>query len=194
MNGTLEEYRMTVHIFGATSSPSCACFALRQTAGDGRNETTAEAAKTIERNFYMDNCLIAVASDEQAIALSQSLKALCLRGGFNLTKWVSNSRQVLSCIPMNERAAEVKDLDLNKDTFPTERALGVQWCTESDTFRFRVNMPKRPTTRRGILLIVSSVCDPLGLVAPCILPAKLIFRELCQEKLSWDEEIGERYT
>ncbi|KAL7871964.1 hypothetical protein SRHO_G00069470 [Serrasalmus rhombeus] len=94
----------------------------------------------------------------------------------------------------NERAAEVKDLDLSKDTLPTERALGVQWCTETDTFRFRVNIPERPTTRRGILSVVSSVYDPLGLVAPCILPAKLILRELCQEKLSWDEEINERHS
>ena len=54
--GELKEYRMTVHIFGATSSPSCACFALRKTTQDGRNKTTAEAAKTVERNFYMDDC------------------------------------------------------------------------------------------------------------------------------------------
>ncbi|XP_076848178.1 uncharacterized protein LOC143493558 [Brachyhypopomus gauderio] len=194
LSGTLQEYRMTVHIFGATSSPSCACFALRKTAEDKKNETTAEAAKTIERNFYLDDCLTAVASEEQAISLSQSLKALCSRGGFNLTKWVSNSRRVLSCIPENERALEVKDLDLSKDTMPTERALGVQWCTESDTFRFKVNVPERPTTRRGILSIVNSVYDPQGLVAPCILPAKLILRELCQEKLSWDEEITERHS
>ncbi|XP_076122855.1 uncharacterized protein LOC143102946 [Alosa pseudoharengus] len=95
---------------------------------------------------------------------------------------------------MNERAVEVKDLDLSKDTLPTERALGVQWCTESDTFRFSVNVPERPTTRRGILSIVSSVYDPLGLVAPCILPAKLILRELCQDKLSWDEEINKGHS
>ena len=190
----LKEYRMTVHIFGATSSPSCACLALRKTAEDGRNKTTAEAAKTVERHFYMDDCLTAVASEEQAIALSQSLRALCMRGGFKLTKWVSNSRRVLSCIPADERAAEVKDLDLSKDALPTERALGVQWCTDTDTFKFRVNVPERPITRRGILSIVNSVYDPLGLLAPGILPAKLILRELCQEKLSWDEDVDDIHS
>ena len=190
----LKEYRMTVHIFGATSSPSCACLALRKTAEDGRNKTTAEAAKTVERHFYMDDCLTAVASEEQAIALSQSLRALCMRGRFKLTKWVSNSRRVLSCIPADERAAEVKDLDLSKDALPTERALGVQWCTDTDTFKFRVNVPERPITRRGILSIVNSVYDPLGLLAPGILPAKLILRELCQEKLSWDEDVGDIHS
>nr|XP_049612500.1 uncharacterized protein LOC125989984 [Syngnathus scovelli] len=162
LNGKLEEYRMTVHIFGATSSPSCASFALRKTAEYKEDETTAEASKAIKRKFYMDDCLAAVASEDQAIALSQSLKALCLQGGFNLTKWVSNSRKVLSCIPENERAAKMKDLDLNKDTLPTERALGIHWCTESDTFTFKVNVPRKPATRRGILSVVNSVYDPLG--------------------------------
>ena len=66
LNRPLEEYRMTVHIFGATSSPCCACFALRKTAEERSNKTTVEAAKTIERNFYMDDCLTAVASEKKA--------------------------------------------------------------------------------------------------------------------------------
>ena len=32
------EYRMTVHLFGATSSPGCANFALKKTAQDGEEE------------------------------------------------------------------------------------------------------------------------------------------------------------
>ncbi|XP_076852605.1 uncharacterized protein LOC143506910 [Brachyhypopomus gauderio] len=65
---------------------------------------------------------------------------------------------------------------------------------QSKEGEFKVNVPERPTTRRGILSIVNSVYDPQGLVAPCILPAKLILRELCQEKLSWDEEITKRHS
>ena len=34
----MEEYRMTVHIFGAVSSPSCSNFALRKTANDNKDE------------------------------------------------------------------------------------------------------------------------------------------------------------
>lgn len=36
LNKPIEEYRMTVHLFGATYSPSCACFALRKAAMDGK--------------------------------------------------------------------------------------------------------------------------------------------------------------
>lgn len=33
----LQEYRMEVHLFGATSLPSCASYALRRCAEDNRN-------------------------------------------------------------------------------------------------------------------------------------------------------------
>ncbi|KAL0157129.1 hypothetical protein M9458_048375, partial [Cirrhinus mrigala] len=81
------EYRMTVHLFGATSSPSCACFALRKTAMDGKTEAMTEAADTILQKFYMDDCLKSVASEDAAIKLSQSLISMCSKGGFHLTKW-----------------------------------------------------------------------------------------------------------
>ncbi|KAK3730889.1 hypothetical protein QZH41_002984 [Actinostola sp. cb2023] len=72
---------------------------------------------------------------------------------------------------------------------PIERALGVQWCVESDTFQFRITLKDRPFTRRGILATVSSVFDPLGLVAPVILLGKRILQSLCQEGVDWDEKV-----
>ncbi|TWW61447.1 hypothetical protein D4764_04G0000940 [Takifugu flavidus] len=69
--------------------------------------------------------------EEEAVALVKSLRDLCAEGGFSLTKWVSNSRRVLSSIPAELRATELKDLDLAQDDLPTERALGVQWCFSS---------------------------------------------------------------
>lgn len=37
VNEQLVEYKMIVHLFGATSSPSCASYALRQCAEDNRD-------------------------------------------------------------------------------------------------------------------------------------------------------------
>ena len=47
--------------------------------------------------------------------------------------------------------------------------------------------------RRGLLSIVSSIYDPLGLVAPFVLPAKILLQELCRDNLSWDDPITERH-
>ena len=47
----------------------------------------------------------------------------------------------------------------------------------------------KPHTRRGILSVVSSVYDPLGLLSPSSLPAKLIVQELCRRNIGWDDTI-----
>ena len=192
LNEPVEEYRMCVHLFGATSSPSCASYALRRTAQDAAATTSPEATQTVLNNFYVDDCLKSIATEEEAVNLVKELTELCARGGFHLTKWVSNSRALLCSIPGDERAAEVKDLDLQQDELPVERALGVQWCTSSDSFKFKIQLPDKPCTRRGILSVVSSVYDPMGFLAPLLLPVKLILRNLCKEKRGWDEEIPEK--
>ena len=50
-------------------------------------------------------------------------------------------------------------------------------------------MKDRPLTRRGILLTVSSVIDPHGLVSPYVLMGKQILRELVRDSDEWDEHI-----
>lgn len=57
---------------------------------------------------------------------------------------------MLAVIPEEERAKEVKELDLDYDTLPVERVLGVQWCVQSDAFKFRIAIQNQPLTRRGI--------------------------------------------
>ncbi|KAI3369223.1 hypothetical protein L3Q82_007506 [Scortum barcoo] len=190
----LVEYRMAVHLFGATSSPSCASYALRRSAEDNKEMFDATVVNTVLHNFYVDDCLKSVSSDEEAVSLFHNLKALLQKGGFNLTKWISNSRKTLAAIPDKDRAKEVKDLDLDQDSLPLERALGVQWCVQSDCFQFKIIIHDKPPTRRNILSVVSSVYDPLGILAPVILPAKRILQELCRLKLSWDDNVPACYV
>ena len=138
--------RMRWHLFGATSSDSCANYALRKTAEENRPEASPEAVDTVLRNLYVDDCLKSVSSDSDATALSTDLMSLLAAVGFHLTKWTSNSRAFFAAIPENEKAKEVKDLDLSMDALPVERALGVLCCIESDCFKFRVNVSQKPVT------------------------------------------------
>ena len=75
----------------------------------------------------------------------------------------------MSSVPQEDRATDTKDCHLVNDVTAIERALGVHWCIESDTLQFRIIVQDKPLSRRGILSTVSSVFDPLGLVAPFIL-------------------------
>ncbi|XP_072022453.1 uncharacterized protein [Amphiura filiformis] len=177
----LEEFRMTTHLFGATSSPACANYALRCVA--------EEAVKdTVQKNFYVDDCLKSTSSEEQAIQLIQNLMEVLKQGGFNLTKWESNSQAVMQTIPSSHRVKTTSNLDLGEST-PNQKALGMMWLVESDELGFKIEIRDRPPTRRGILSVVSAIYDPLGFVSPVILPAKRILQSLCELQVSWDEPI-----
>ena len=51
----------------------------------------------------------------------------------------------------------------------------------------------KPPTRRGILSLISSVYDPLGLAATFVLPAKRLLQDLCRVKLDWDDPIPQEH-
>lgn len=130
-----------------------------------------------------------MSTEQEAIDLASDVRKLCAEGGFCLTKWVSNSRKVLLSIPEEQRASGIKDLDLDQDFLPIERALGMQWCTENDTFTYKIKVQEKPFSRRGILSVVNSIYDPLGFLVPLILPVKLLLRDMCKQGYGWDEEI-----
>ena len=46
-------------------------------------------------------------------------------------------------------------------------------------------------TKRGILSKVARVYDLLGLVSPCTLAGKLLYREACESKVGWDSPLKE---
>lgn len=136
----LRQYRMTVHLFGAVSSPSCASYALGKTADDHQSEFPVPVCQSIKENFYVDDYLKSCATELDAVQTIKDLTALCHKGGFTLEKFVSNSRGVLQAIAAERRAKDLKELDLDHDKLPVERALGLLWCMETDSFRFKIEL------------------------------------------------------
>ena len=181
----LVDYRMTVHLFGATSSPSCANFALKETANDFEGEYGEQAAEFIRKDFYVDDGLKSVPTTASAVELVKKVKAMSHQGGFNLHKFSPRRNQE------HPRTEGVKEIDLVLDKLPLERTLGVQWCVESDSFEFNIVLQDKPCTRRGILSAVSSVYYPKGFVAPLMLQGKAILQELCVLNLDWNEPVPE---
>ncbi|XP_072170035.1 uncharacterized protein [Diadema setosum] len=175
-------YRMCVHLFGGTWSPSCCSFALKRTAEDHKAEYSADAVNAVLHSFYVDDCLVSCKSESDAIRLVQELRSL-EKGGFKLVKWTSNNTQVFESIPEQERSKLVKGLDLNQDPLPTERALGVEWDTETDCITYSITPKKKPLTHRGLLSEVSSMYNPYGFAGPFVLKAKLILQDLAALKL-----------
>lgn len=80
----IAEFRMTVHLFGAVSSPSCACYALRRTADDHQDSFPEEVLDTVRRNFYVDDCLKSSPSVEKAVHIVNDLGDLFRKEAFIL--------------------------------------------------------------------------------------------------------------
>lgn len=150
------ECRMTVHVFGASSSPSCANFALRKTAEDYGKEHMSESRETVLKNFYVDDCLKSVPNEDMASRIAHDVKELCSKGGFNLTKYISNSRNLLQSFPLECQSKKVRELDLCRDSLPIERALGMSWDVESDKLKIAVILRARPPTKRGVMGVMES--------------------------------------
>ena len=74
-----------------------------------------------------------------------------------------------------------------------ERALGVFWDVKCDSFGYKAKEMKGPMTKRGILSMLSSIYDPLGLASPFILRARRIVQDLFRDKLGWDDHISDEY-
>lgn len=185
-----QEYRMTVHLFGAASSPGCANFGLKYLAQQHKSDHPSASA-FVEKNFYVDDGLTSVPSIKEAKKLIIEAQKLCKRGGLRLHKFNSNKKEVLNCVDPSERVITAKPLDLSLDAAPVGRALGIQWSIENDTFSFNINLKDQPSTRRGILSVIASLYDPLGFVSPFTLRGKCILQELCRMGIGWDDPLPE---
>jgi hypothetical protein len=81
-------------------------------------------------------------------------------------------------LPSSDLATNLKDLDLEANTKPLQRSLGLIWDLNTDRFLFQLSLDNKPVTRRGILSTVNSIYDPLEFLAPVIIQGKLILRKL----------------
>ena len=167
---------MLVHLFGATSSPSCANFSLCQTAVKFGDLYKPIISSIINNNFYVDDCLVSSPSAEEAIYVYHNLTSLLARRGFHLTKWITNHKAVLNEILRENRSTKAQQHLLDNPT--DDRGLGIRWKVNLDQFTSNVKLTDKPFTRRGILSNVASFFDPLGFVAPVLLEAKRILQTL----------------
>jgi len=82
---------MQAMIFGAKSSPTSANYCLKKTDIDNKATSSEEAISTVLRDFYMDDLLKSLPSEDEAAQLAPQLIELLSRGGSRLAKFMSNS-------------------------------------------------------------------------------------------------------
>ena len=78
-----------------------------------------------------------------------------------------------------------------------QKVLGVNWNYLEDC----LNLPLKPLaqlacelppTKRCILKVVAKIFDPLGVISPVTFQMKVIFQELCKQKINCDDPLATR--
>ena len=185
----ITDYQMNVHLFGATSSPSCAIYGLRKLATD-HSEEYPKAADFIHNNFYVDDGLVSLSTPKEVIQLMNDAKALTNKGNLVLHKFQSNDPEVAAALgcdgPTTKQFSSCGEVS---------RALGLIWDIQKDVFRFAdKSSDSKPHTRRGVLSTIASVFDPLGFLEPFTLMGKLLIQDLCKDKKDWDDPLSAEQT
>ena len=191
----IDHYTMNVMIFGATCSPSSAIFVKNKNAEEFITQYP-KAVEVIHNDFYVDDLLTGAPTLEEAIKLREQVCDINKSGGFQLTKFISNSVGLIETVPPKLRAVEYKDFNSKEDII-IERILGLWWDPCADVFTFRVNLHKLPQgilngdipTKRKLCSIVMSLFDPLGFVGHFKIKGIMLLQNTWRSKIGWDDEI-----
>jgi hypothetical protein len=120
---------------------------------------------------------------EEAKQLQSEIDKLMKSGGFHSRKWSSNSEEVLAGVEPTDRATKSSvQLDRNE----TVKTLGLWWNPDLDVFQYVVQIGQGEITKRSMLSEFSRIFDPLGLLVPVTIKAKLIIHELWAQKMDWN--------
>ena len=171
--------------FGDRASPFLAQHVIR-THALRNQESYPVAAEVCLSNLYMDDALTAIDEVEQVKQLRRELTELLALGGFTCRKYCSNSVEVLQDIPEEDRAPGI--LSLEDSELPCMKALGAQWDAAKDVLGYsHVVVEIDVVTKRVLLSLVARLFDPLQLLAPYVVRAKILLQQAWIEGLEWDE-------
>lgn len=177
----MQTFQLNTVTYGMASAPYLAIRSLHYLADHHASQYTI-GANIVKSSFYVDDLLCGADTLAELSRIKYEVTELLKQGEFELAKWHSNHQSL-------RLDHTIKDLNL--DTSVTS-ALGLKWEQIQDNFQFCFK-EKQPLggriTKRSILSTASSLFDPLGLLAPVVVAAKILLQELWLLKVNWDESV-----
>ena len=194
-----DEYIMERVNMGDRPSPAIATEALYKTA-ELHEHKYPRAAQFVKRSSYVDDLIDSVGSIKQAEELAKQTENLLAEGNFKVKGWQMSS---------TTRSDGGQSLKGDDDHIGV---LGTWWNPDKDLISYKItlnfsdkrrgertgpNLVAREVpegipeqlTKRLVLQQVMSLYDPMGLVGPYILLAKILLRKTWLLKLEWDDPL-----
>ncbi|XP_024881163.1 uncharacterized protein LOC112460613 [Temnothorax curvispinosus] len=184
-NNPVEVFEQNVVTYGTAAAVYLAVKCLLKLAKQ-IEKLWPEIAKIIREDFYVDDLLTGADSIEKARDIVHKVSQVLESAGFILRKWISNQPEIIKDIPPKNQNPNV--LDFNSDV--QAKILGLGWQAYQDILVYTIKeLPPPKVSKRQILSEVTRIFDPLGLLNPCFILARILIQKLWTLKLSWDEAI-----
>ncbi|XP_053698734.1 uncharacterized protein LOC128745682 [Sabethes cyaneus] len=188
-------YELKTVTYGTASAPFLVTRVLKKLAED-ENENYPAAAKATCEDFYVDDFYSGADSIERAVTLRQQIDAMFSSAGMKLRKWASNETAALEGMSEADLALQ-SSVHLNKDQ--SIKTLGLHWEPSTDKLKYvireeQIDIPTA-VTKRATLSRIAKLFDPLGLVGPVVLIAKIFMQTLWTlrdengKPWEWDREL-----
>lgn len=182
----LKCYELSTVTYGMASAPYLATRCLYQLAVENE-KLYPFASNIIKHDFYVDDCLTGSDSETELLQIQHDISKILSSAGFELRKWLTNKMDLCGQFHLNNNL-EASIVQLGEHE--SNKTLGILWNATLDNIQYSISdFNKKPISKRTILSVVSQIFDPLGLLGPFIILAKLLIQQLWQAKISWDEAI-----
>ena len=149
-----------------------------------------DISNVLKSDFYMDDLITGMDDLKKAKEFQTILKDNLSKFGFNLRKCCSNYKKLLENIP-------TEDIEYERPFFGESiKTLGILWNPSKDNFTINTKeiITKEFVTKRQVASDCGQIFDPLGLVNPVVVKAKLLLQTLWSGKLDWDTKLHENWT
>ena len=138
-----------------------------------------EAASAVVQKFYKDDYLDSVQNKDNAWKLGRDLVSLLKLGGFHLTKFISNVNDVTTAFDPDNHESNFSVKDICRSPDQSSHVLSLKWNHVKDILVVSRGVDRpldKAITQRTVLSFVSSVFDPIGLVAPYTMKARFLLK------------------
>ncbi|XP_064482923.1 uncharacterized protein LOC135395761 [Ornithodoros turicata] len=190
------EWRMTRVPFGTSASSfllgATVLHHLRNVSGPEQ-----EVAQMMADSFCIDDLLTGTDTAEEAKCIIKTATAIMRDACMPLKKWASNCSEIQDHVDSTKSGVSQHELIGDTEGDETARVLGLTWDTRLDTLNFNgLNVLEALSqvgdSKRSVLQTVAKIFDPLGLAAPFAIKAKMVFQQLWQQGVGWDQPIPDR--
>ena len=189
--GQLEALQFQVHVFGNAGSPFLAVYVVKEHAKTYVDRFPV-AVDTILRSTLIDDVLDSADSIQEARELLQQVRTILSEAGMAMAKFHANHPDILASIPGDQRAGSPKLLqDPNqRDMMPELKTLGVSYDPTADVFSFpALQVESTLWTKRKVLKLFPRLYEPLGLLLPFVIRARIFFSSIAHKEQGWDKRL-----